>query len=207
MRIVVIGTSGAGKTTLAQAIAKQFRVPHIELDAINWQAGWRDLIRHDPLEFFSRVADAIQADAWVLDGNYERVRSLVWQRATHVVWLDYARHVVMLRVVRRSLLRVLLKTELWAGNHERWRALLRPSHPIRWAWATWGQRRRDTTERLARPEYAGLVVLRLRHPSEARAAIRHLAHAASVATSGAGCLAPPCHPPHSDPTAAPFPTG
>ena len=48
MRIVVVGTSGAGKTTLARRIAGLFELPHIELDAINWQSGWHDLTRHDP---------------------------------------------------------------------------------------------------------------------------------------------------------------
>ena len=41
MRIVVVGTSGAGKTTLARRIAALLMLPHIELDAINWQPGWR----------------------------------------------------------------------------------------------------------------------------------------------------------------------
>jgi adenylate kinase family enzyme len=41
MRIVVVGTSGAGKTTLARRIAAL--LPHIELDASNWQSGCRDL--------------------------------------------------------------------------------------------------------------------------------------------------------------------
>jgi hypothetical protein len=40
-------------------------VVHIELDAINWQSGWRDLTRHDPEEFVRRVAEAI-ARAWTL---------------------------------------------------------------------------------------------------------------------------------------------
>ncbi len=39
MRVVVIGTSGAGKTTMAREIAVRFGLPHIELDAINWQLG------------------------------------------------------------------------------------------------------------------------------------------------------------------------
>jgi adenylate kinase family enzyme len=60
MRIVVIGTSGAGKTTLARRIAVRLNLPHIELDAINWQAGWRDLDRHDRDEFRRRVTAAIQ---------------------------------------------------------------------------------------------------------------------------------------------------
>jgi hypothetical protein len=91
MRIVVIGTSGAGKTTLARRIAALLGMPHIELDAVNWQSGWRDLTRHDPEEFVRRVAEAIRAEAWVLDGNYGPVRDMVWQRATHLVWLDYER--------------------------------------------------------------------------------------------------------------------
>jgi hypothetical protein len=36
---------------------------HIELDAVNWQSGWRDLTRHDPEEFVRRVAEAIEAEA------------------------------------------------------------------------------------------------------------------------------------------------
>ena len=81
MRIVVVGTSGAGKTTLARRIAALLERPNIELAAINWQSGWRDLTRQDPEEFIRRVAGAIRAEAWVVDGNYGPVRDRVWQRA------------------------------------------------------------------------------------------------------------------------------
>jgi adenylate kinase family enzyme len=177
MRIVVTGTSGAGKTTRARAIAARFALPHIELDAINWQPGWYDIARHDPAEFIRRVNAAAEAETWVVDGNYGLVRDLLWRRATHLVWLDYSRRVVMQRVLARTLYRVILKQELWpgTGNRERWRHLWRPSHPIRWAWSTWERRRRETGERLHRSEYAHLAVLRLRHPSEETAAFARLA--------------------------------
>jgi adenylate kinase family enzyme len=171
MRIVVVGTSGAGKTTLARRIAALLELRHIELDAINWQSGWRDLTGHDPEEFIRRVAEAIAAEAWVVDGNYLPVRDVVWPRATHLVWLDYERSVIMTRVISRTLFRAVLQTELWAGNRERWRHFLRPSHPIRWAWSTWERRRRETAEWLARRECAHLVVLRLRRPSEVQQAL------------------------------------
>jgi adenylate kinase family enzyme len=174
MRIAVIGTSGAGKTMLAHRIAGRLNIPHIEFDAINWQAGWRDLTRHAPDEFIHRVTEAIQADAWVADGNYDLVCDRVWQRATHLVWLDYERRVIMIRVIRRSFFRAMLQTELWAGNREQWRHMLRPSHPIRWTWSTWARRRRETEERVAQRAYAALVVLRLRHPKETDEAVKFL---------------------------------
>jgi adenylate kinase family enzyme len=174
MRIVVTGTSGAGKTTLSRRLATLLEVPHVELDAIKWQPGWCDLVRHDPDEFVRRVTLAIAAEAWVVDGNYGPVRDAVWGLATHLVWLDYERRVIMARVIGRTLLRAALRTELWNGNRERLR-LHRPSHPIRWAWSTWDRRRREIAERLSRDEYAGLVVLRLRRPREAPLAIEMLA--------------------------------
>jgi adenylate kinase family enzyme len=170
MRIVVTGTSGAGKTTLARRIAAELDISHIELDAINWQPGWHDISRHDPAQFARRVTRATGDRAWVADGNYGQVRDILWQRATHLVWLDYDRPVVMARVILRSFARALSRTELWpgTGNRETWRRWLRPSHPIRWAWDTWARRRADTEARLALPEWSHLRVLRLRRPAEAR---------------------------------------
>ena len=191
MRIVVVGTSGAGKTTLARRIAARLALPHIELDAINWQSGWRDLTRHDPDEFIRRVSEAIRADAWVVDGNYGPVRDQVWRRATHLIWLDYDRPLIMARVIRRSLVRAVLRTELWAGNRERWRHMLQPSHPIRWAWSNWARHRREYAERLGRGESAGLVLLRLRRPAEAERAITFLVQAARVGRNAGTGEAPP----------------
>jgi adenylate kinase family enzyme len=174
VRIAVVGTTGSGKTTLAKALAAQLALPYIELDALNWQAGWRDLSRTDPDEFIRRVTLAVAADTWVLDGGYALVRDFVWRRATHLVWLDYERPIIMSRVIRRSLARAALRTELWAGNRERWPHMLHPSHPIRWAWSTWERRRREYEERIGRSDYAHLVVLRLRRPREAEELLRQL---------------------------------
>ena len=174
MRISVVGTTGSGKTTLARALSAQLGLPYIEMDALNWQAGWRDLSRSDPEEFVRRVTVAIAPDAWVRDSAYGLVRDLVWQRATHLIWLDYDRPIIMFRVIRRSLIRAALRTELWAGNRERWSHMLRPSHPIRWAWSTGDWRRKDFEERIERQDYAHLVVLRLRRPREAEQLLRQI---------------------------------
>jgi hypothetical protein len=48
----------------------------------------------------------------VTDGNYGGVRAMLWSRATHLVWLDYERPVIMFRVIRRSVWRAIDRREL-----------------------------------------------------------------------------------------------
>jgi adenylate kinase family enzyme len=169
MRISIVGTSGSGKTTLAKALAAELGLPRIELDAINWQAGWRDLNGHDAAEFARRTAAATAADDWVCDGNYSVVRPIVWARATHLVWLDYSRWVIMPRVLRRSALRALDGRELWpgTGNRESWRRWLDADHPIRWAWDSWPRNREKYGRLIDGEETAHMEVFQLRHPREA----------------------------------------
>ncbi len=185
MRIAVVGTSGSGKSTLAERIASALGVPFIELDAINWQPGWRDLNTHDRPEFVRRVEAAIAAEAWALAGNYGTVRDLVWGRATHLVWLDYPRPLVMRRVIWRSLVRAIDGKELWpgTGNVERFSEWLSPEHPIRWAWSTYHRRKREYADRLADPRWSHLTVHRLTRPSEAEALVRALANPSSSRTA------------------------
>jgi len=176
MRISVVGTSGSGKSTMAERIAAALSIPVIELDAINWQAGWRDLNTHDPEEFKRRVADAVSADAWVIAGNYSLVRPIYVPRLTHIVWLDYPKRVVMRRVIWRSFRRAVDRKELWpgTGNREDFRRWLQKDHPIRWAWDTFERRREEYEARFANPETQTADLIRLRHPREASDIIARL---------------------------------
>ena len=82
--MVVIGLSGSGKSTLAGQLAEILDCPHIELDALHWGPGWTPV----PLELFrERTAQALGGEAWTTDGNYSKVRDIVWGRADTVVWL------------------------------------------------------------------------------------------------------------------------
>ena len=112
-RIQVVGTSGSGKTTLARRIASELNLKHLELDSVYHQPGWSPLPDD---EFKARVADFAWSDNWVIDGNYKKVRQVIDQRITHLIWLDYPRWFVMQRVIRRTLWRALSRQVLWNGN-------------------------------------------------------------------------------------------
>lgn len=180
MRVAVVGTSGSGKTTLAKEIAPTLDIPYVSMDAINWQAGWRDLNTYDPPEFRRRVVEALSAERWVTDGNYgSAVGSIILGRATHLVWLDYCRSVVMRRVIWRSLVRAVTREELWpgTGNRETFAKWLEKDHPIRWAWDTFERRRKQYEELTREPEFAHLKVLRLRRTREANEVVAKLSSA------------------------------
>jgi len=178
MRIAVVGTSGSGKSTLAKRLSAALSLPNVELDAINWQAGWRDLATHDPDEFRRRTTAALAPDAWVSDGNYSgHVGDIVLARATHLIWLDYERPVVMRRVIWRSLVRAVDGKELWpgTGNRERFSQWFTDKdHVIRWAWRTHYDRRRQYEMLTTDPQHAHLEVIRLRHPRQADDVVQRL---------------------------------
>lgn len=156
-RVLVVGCSGSGKSTLASALSARLAVPYVELDALHHGPGWT--VRPT---FEADVERATRGPAWVVDGNYSAIRELLWERADTVVWIDLPRWLVEWRVVRRSLVRWLRRTELWNGNRERgplsWRDV---DHPIRWAWVKHAEYRSLYANRFADPAHARLTRVRL----------------------------------------------
>ncbi len=165
-RISVVGTSGAGKSTVGRQLALDLGVPFVELDSIYHQPGWVPLA---PAEFRRQVAEAATGDGWVIDGNYSAVRPLVWERADTVVWLDLPRRTVMRQVIWRTLRRVAFKVELWNGNRERWANLFTwapEESVISWAWHHYSVQRDRYAAAIGDPAYAYLHFVRLHSRAE-----------------------------------------
>jgi adenylate kinase family enzyme len=184
-RVSVGGTSGSGKSTLARELADILKVPHLELDNVFHQRGWVPLPKW---EFRERVAEFTARSGWITDGNYSSVRDLIWERADTVAWLDLPRHLVMRRLLWRTLRRMATRQELWNGNRESVRNLLSldPEKSIMvWAWTTHAANRATYLAATQDPANAHLTFIRLTSP---RAVKRFLAsaRATSTATADAG---------------------
>lgn len=151
-RISVVGVSGAGKSTVARLAAARVGAPYFELDAIHHGPNWTEI---PAAELRAIVADLVAGDVWVIDGNYRKVRDLVWGRATLVAWVDPSKLVVMAQVLWRSFWRAVTGQELWHGNRERIRKWIDPDHPIRWAWRTYATQRAEH-EQLMAPHWVRL---------------------------------------------------
>ncbi|MDE2715840.1 MAG: AAA family ATPase [Chloroflexota bacterium] len=172
-RIVVLGTTGAGKTTLAAEIARVLDMPHFELDYYRFRPNWVETPND---EFRESVREALRGDRWVADGNYGLARDVIWPRATLLVWLDFPIYVVMWRLFWRTIGRGVFRKKLWHGNREKlwWHFVTRDSLFL-WALKTHWFRRRQIPSQLARPEHGHLELVHLRSPKATRAWLRGLA--------------------------------
>jgi len=166
-RVIVVGTTGSGKTTFSAALARRFSLVHIELDALHWAAGWQEV--PDSL-FREKVEHAIRTPAWVVDGNYHTVRDLTFPRADAVIWLDYPFLLNFWRILSRTIRRIVTREILWNGNRESIFEALKiwsEESILFWFFKTYWRRKRDYPALSLSPEYAHLVWIRLRHPKEA----------------------------------------
>jgi len=97
-RVLIVGNSGGGKSTLARALGAKLGLPVIHLDVLFWKPGW---VESDDDEFRARVAEALQAPAWIADGNFGGTWDLRMPMAGTIVWIDQPRLLCLWRAIRR----------------------------------------------------------------------------------------------------------
>ncbi len=158
-RIVVVGGTGSGKTTLATALSARLGHTHIELDGLWWQQDWAHVA---PEELAHTLrASLANLDNWVVDGNYldQIDGALLWQEADTLVWLDLPRHICYRRAVFRTVRRILTRAPLWNGNRQNI-AVLSPQSLIA-LWRLWPTYSSAIRQRLDSGEFGHLNVVRL----------------------------------------------
>jgi adenylate kinase family enzyme len=130
-RVALIGSGGAGKSTLATAMGEKLGLPVMHLDAAFWQPGWVERERADWLEW-QRLA--VLEPAWIMDGNYGGTMDVRLNAADTVIFLDLPPTLCVMRALTRAIRysgrsrpdmaancpeRVDLKFLLWIWNYRR----------------------------------------------------------------------------------------
>jgi len=157
-RILIVGSCAAGKSTLGTALAARLGLPLVHLDQHFWRPGW---VEPSTEEWRGQVTGLVDADRWVMDGNYGGTLDLRLPRADLIVLLDQPRRRTLYRAVRRRVLRD--RVDELDGSPERitWGFL-------KWIWDYPVRGRRILLDRI--DEYAPTTTfVRLRGPKEVAA--------------------------------------
>jgi adenylate kinase family enzyme len=99
-RVLVIGSGGAGKSTLARALGDRLGLEVIYLDVYFWKPGWVET----PADEWQGVVERLLArSSWVMDGNYGGTMAVRFEAADTIIFLDISRWVCLWRVLVRML--------------------------------------------------------------------------------------------------------
>jgi adenylate kinase family enzyme len=176
-RILVIGGSGTGKSTLARAIGARLGLPVIHLDREFWSPGW---VAPAPSAWRRKVEELAGREAWVMDGNYSATFDLRVPRADAIVWLDLPRWVYFPRTIKRLLANYgRQRPDIGEGCLERFDR----DFFVNWVW-TYPTRSRPGTLRLLGEIAASKPVIVLRRPRDVRAFAGGLPGTLSAAARG-----------------------
>ncbi len=99
MKIAVLGYSGAGKSTLAAQLSKQYGIPVLHLDTVQFLPGWKERPRKQAQRM---VSDFMEQPDWVIDGNYSQFyQSERLEQADTILLLCFGRFRCLYRVWKR----------------------------------------------------------------------------------------------------------
>src|SRR5688572_10638339 len=98
-RILVIGSGGAGKSTVAARLGQSLGLEVFHLDKFFWRPGWVESPRE---EWSETVTELISRDSWIIDGNYSGTLEMRIRRCDTIVFLDLPRLLCLWRIVQRN---------------------------------------------------------------------------------------------------------
>ena len=99
MKIVIIGYSGGGKSTLAQTLGSHYNIPVLHLDSVHFKPAW---VERDDNESNEIVRKFIKEnDSWIIDGNYRKIAPERFDLADQLIFLNYNRFFCVRSVLKR----------------------------------------------------------------------------------------------------------
>ncbi len=97
-KIVVIGSSGAGKSTFSRGLGATTGIDVIHLDRLFWKPNWTETPRDEWKEI---LRETLKGDSWILDGNFGGTREMSMEASDTIIFLDIPRIVCVWRVLKR----------------------------------------------------------------------------------------------------------
>ncbi|WP_059172973.1 DNA topology modulation protein [Bacillus sp. FJAT-27445] len=99
-RIVIVGSGGAGKSTLARELGQRLGIKVYHLDAMFWKPGW---IPMENGEFIRLQTEIMEGESWIIDGNYGSTVDARLKKADTVIFLHFSTIRCLYGIVKRRI--------------------------------------------------------------------------------------------------------
>ena len=97
-RVVIIGSPGAGKSTLARKLHTILNIKVIHLDRVFWGPGWKEKPRETRIDILQKI---VQEKQWIIEGTYLGVSEPRLNASDTIIFLDTSSLLCLKRVVKR----------------------------------------------------------------------------------------------------------
>lgn len=101
-RIMILGSSGTGKTTLCRRLGEKLHLNTLHLDSVYWKKDWENITKP---EFDRYMKDFLtKHDNWVIDGNYTNNKHFTYRLdlSDVIIFLDFGQQVSLQGIHERA---------------------------------------------------------------------------------------------------------
>src|SRR5947209_15643665 len=97
-KIVIIGSPGAGKSTLASKLGPMLKIHVLHLDRLFWECGWKAKTRETRIDILQKL---VMEKQWIIEGTYLHITELHLKAADTIIFLDTSPLLCLQRIRHR----------------------------------------------------------------------------------------------------------
>jgi adenylate kinase family enzyme len=110
-KVVIIGSSGVGKTMLARKLSRVLKIRVYHLDRLFWKRKWQGMNRNTRIDILQQI---VMRECWIIEGTYLKSSEPRLSAADTIIFLDMPPWLCLWRAFQR---------------HREWRGLRRCDIP------------------------------------------------------------------------------
>lgn len=116
-KIMIIGSGGAGKSTLSKELGGRLNIKVYHLDALLWEPNWNQVPRDLQRTIQQKI---VQEEEWIIDGNYGGTMDIRLRAADTIIFMDIHRIICVYRAIKRAFqYRNKTRPDMVKGNNEK----------------------------------------------------------------------------------------
>jgi adenylate kinase family enzyme len=116
-RVVIIGSPGAGKSTLARDLGRILHMNVVHLDRVFWGHGWKKKPRKTRIDILQEIVQI--NDRWIIEGTYLGSSKPRLEAADTIIFLDTMALVCLYRIFKRHFNDEVIHRAIPDGCHDK----------------------------------------------------------------------------------------